>query len=81
MKRKTATLHELQLEPANQGVIQALEGALKQAREGQLSMVCITAVERDGCPRYWTSQVHNRSLMIGGMVRHVYRLLHEAETE
>lgn len=74
-----SNIREISLEPANAGVIECLEGALKLAHEGKLSMVAIASVERDGHPHNWHSEMHNRSLMIGAVTRMQHDLLHEAD--
>lgn len=74
-----SNIREIPLEPANAEVIECLELALEAAKLRGISMLALTIIERDGHPRFVKSQVHNWSLMIGAMSRHLWRISSEAD--
>jgi hypothetical protein len=77
--KPTAEIREIQLEPANAGVVECIGEALGLAVAGELSTVAIIMIQRDGCPRFMHSAIHNYSMMIGAIARLQHDIIVEGE--
>jgi hypothetical protein len=77
--KPTAEIHEIQLEPANAGVVECIGEALGLAATGQVSTIAIIIIQRDGCPRFSHSAIHNYSMMVGAIARLQHDIIIEGE--
>lgn len=74
-----AELKVLEAEPVGADVIDKLEEALTQAREGRISSVAIATVERDGTTNRSWSTAPSLSLLIGSVTRLQAALIRKAD--
>jgi len=64
-----ADLRVIEAEPAGPGIVELLESALKDARNGALSSVAIALVYRDGTSNWNWSEAPSASTLIGCIER------------
>jgi hypothetical protein len=76
-----AKLVEMPLEPDGSGVLEAFDKAQELVASGRVSMIAITIIERDGCPHFIRSKVHNRCALVGALARQQHRLMAQFEEE
>jgi hypothetical protein len=68
------SLHVIEAEPVSPDLIETLEVALKEAREGKLSSVAIAVVHRDGCITSAWSTPPSFGLLLGAVHRLAHRM-------
>ena len=64
-----ADLRVIEAEPQGKAIIERLEWALAQAKDGNLSSVALAVVYRDGTIDHHWSDAPNSSLLIGACAR------------
>lgn len=62
-------------------VIERLEEVLERARAGDVSMVAIATVERDGSSQWCFSYLSNTSTMLGAVERMKHRIIRKTDEE
>ncbi len=67
-------------EPAAANVIETLEAALAEAREGRLSSVAIASVYRDGDAGCTWSELPSRFAMLGSISRLAHKINLDADS-
>lgn len=63
------------IEPVSASVLRRLDQVRELAVQGKVSSVIISTVDRDGNTSHSWSEIHNFSLMIGGLMRAMDALL------
>jgi len=75
MKRRTAALSTVDVEPVNKDVAERIGELLAMAVKGEISSIAYAVVYRDGNTGNGWSELHNYSLMIGGVRRLEHKLI------
>jgi hypothetical protein len=76
---KKATVHAIPIEPDGSGVLEVLKDAQALADKGDISMIAVTIVDREGSTHMMRSKVHFRAALVGALAMQQFRLIRQGE--